>query len=760
MPITLRRTLIPAACVLTLILVGACRKPSAAEHTRRGNELFDKQDFSQAIIEYRTALQANPKLGATRLKLAEAYAKVKDLKNAMREYVRAADLLPANVEAQIRAGNVLLLARAFEDAKARAERAIAIDPKNTQAQILRGNALAGLKDLDGAMTEYQEAIALDPKQTDAYTNLASLQYAKGQREEAEATFKKAVDAAPQSLEARLALANFYWASQRTEESETVLKTAHALDPKHPMANRALGVFYLATKRSAEAEPYFVALNASKSTESTSLTLADYYTSVARYDDARRVLSELATHEASLATATVRLAAIDAREGQRAQALERIRGLLAKQPKHAAALFMSARLLLADGKRDEALTAAQAVVANEPASQTAAAAHQLAGGIHAATDHLDDAIKSYEEVLKLQPRPYTASLALARLHLMKGAVDKSFTYTQQALAIQPDNPDAKAFLVRVQVGRGELAKAIEEVAALEKAYPTVSTVYNLKALTQLASKQTEAARASYAQALQLTPQDREALAGLSRLDVATGHAREATTRVDARLTEPSPDASTLLMAARTYGAAGDLEKMEKTLRRAIDADPARLQAYGLLAQLYLRQNRLPEAEKNYREVIARNPRSVSASTMLGMLYYQQGRLQEAEKEYQRILAVDAGAAVAANNLACIYLDANRSMDEALQLAQTAQQRLPDEPHVNDTLGWIYFKKNMLPKAIEHLEASVKKLPKDATVQYHLGMAYKQSGNWEKARLSLTEALTLKPDFEGAADAKKALTVIGT
>ena len=40
-----------------------------------------------------------------------------------------------------------------------------------------------------------------------------------------------------------------------------------------------------------------------------------------------------------------------------------------------------------------------------------------------------------------------------------------------------------------------------------------------------------------------------------------------------------------------------------------------------------------------------------------------------------------------------------------------------------------------------------------------MAYYQTGQWDKARQSLKRALTLKPDFDGSVEAKKALTTIG-
>jgi len=146
-------------------------------------------------------------------------------------------------------------------------------------------------------------------------------------------------------------------------------------------------------------------------------------------------------------------------------------------------------------------------------------------------------------------------------------------------------------------------------------------------------------------------------------------------------------------------------------------------------------------------------------MLAMLLEGQGRMAEAEKEYRHILALEPQAAVAANNLAWIYVAGNRNLDEALQLAQTAHQALPADVQVTDTLGWIYVRKNMASRGVEQLEACTRKMPKDALFQYHLGIAYMKTGKYDKATQSLKQALSLEPDFEGAADARKALTTMG-
>jgi len=750
------RQLIAVLAIATCAV--ACSRRNAAEHARRGQTYYEGQRYSEAALEFRTALQQDPKLGDVRLKLADTYVQLHDARNALREYVRASDVLPNSVEAQIKAGQLLLLARQFEDAKTRADRAIALDAKNADAQILRGNALAGLKNFDAAMSDYQDAIALDPKQPTAYDNLAMLQLVQGKRDEAEASFKAAVQAAPMSVPAHLALANFYWSVGRRDDAESVLKETVGINRDDPTANRALGLFYLASNRVADAEPYFVALTRSNSDEAA-ITLADYYIVANRHDEARTILRERAKNPKVFATASIRLASLDAMENDRAGAQRLLRDVLEKEPKNPAALLLSARVSIANGKRDEAKTSAQAVVTNEPASAAAAMAWQLIAQIETSSDRFEDAIHAYDEVLKLQARPYGAVMGLATLYLMRADTDKASSYAQQALTMRPGDPEATSILVRADLVHADVAKATADLAPLQKAMPNAVGVVKLAALIQLASNKPDLARASYERVLKTNPNDAEALEALLTIDLRGGRARDAAARMDARLKEATPTVPLLALAASAHEASGDAEGAEMLLRKAIDLDPDRLTAYSRLGALYVRQNRLADAIEKFRQVSSRNPKSVSAATMVAVLLEVQGKSAEAEKQYQQVLGIDSHSPVAANNLAWIYVASDRQLDEALQLAETAYRTLPEDPDVNDTLGWILYKKKMATRATPYLEKAASKHPNDPAPHFHLGMAYVDEGQFDKARSSLQRALTLKKDFDGAADARKALAMTG-
>ena len=224
-----------AISLLAALSVSCSRDPELAkrEYLASADQFVKQGKVKEAIIQYRNALVQDPRFGEARFKLAEAYAQDGDALRAAREYVRAADLLPKDVQAQLKAGRILLLSGQFEDAKTRAHGALAIDRKNVEAQILLANALAGLRDIDGGIEEIQEAIRLDPENSLGYVSLGAITQTAGRWAEAEAAFKKAVEADSKSVPAYLALANLYWAARKPAETALALQQAYKLAPTTP-----------------------------------------------------------------------------------------------------------------------------------------------------------------------------------------------------------------------------------------------------------------------------------------------------------------------------------------------------------------------------------------------------------------------------------------------------------------------------------------------------------------------------------------------
>ena len=724
-----------AIAIAGLLLSGCAADPQ--EHLARGKTYLAQKKYEEAIVELRTAIQADSKLVPARLALADAYTASGNGNEALRETIRAADLAPQDAEIQLRTAKLLLFAQAYDDARARAERVVALSPKNVDAHIVLGNALAGLSELDRAIAQFEEAMKVDSTSAEPYIGIGAVQVTKRQSAEAEQTFLRAVAVEPSSMRAQLALAHFYWASQQFDKTEAALKTALSIEPSNLTANRAMAAFLVSTRRLPEAEPYFVAIAKHSPTSSTIGMLAQYYATVGRKAEARKVLTGLATRPDAYSDATVRLARMDLADGDRAAAASRVKDVLSHDARHVEALVLSATLLFDDGKYEQASKAIASALA---VNNDYAPAHELAGRIHLVTDGPATAIKSFEEALRTQPNSIRPLIYLARIHLDAGAPDTSLRYAEQALALRPASVDARVLVARSYLTKGDAARARPIIAELEKGMPAVAMVHNLSAALSVATRRPDAARASYEKARKLDPQDLEPVAGLLELDFTAARPAEATSRVESLLSHRR-DEPALLLAARTYARAGNGTHAESLLIEAIGKNPNRLSNYAELGQLYTHERRLDDAVGQFERMRQRDPKSLTASTMLGLIHERRGDVTAAEREYLRALSIEGRAVIAANNLAWLYVSSNRNLDKALEFAQIAHQQVPGDAQIEDTLGWIYVRKNLPATGIPYLESSAGKLPKDATVQLHLGTAYVQAGHPDKARTALTRALSL-------------------
>ena len=92
----------------------------------------------------------------------------------------------------------------------------------------------------------------------------------------------------------------------------------------------------------------------------------------------------------------------------------------------------------------------------------------------------------------------------------------------------------------------------------------------------------------------------------------------------------------------------------------------------------------------------------------------------------------------------------NLDEAVRLAQGVVQKNPNVAGFIDTLGWVYYKKNLHTAAVEQLrkavsineaEARATNSSPSATYHYHLGMALKGKGDKDESRRELETAIRL-------------------
>ena len=350
------------------------------------------------------------------------------------------------------------------------------------------------------------------------------------------------------------------------------------------------------------------------------------------------------------------------------------------------------------------------------------------------------------------------MALAKLHLAAGRSDTSVSLAQEAVALDPKNLQARLTVVRGLLTRKELSRAETELAVLRKQYPTSPSVHALSGVLSGAKGNQAEAKNHFERAMELDPKSIEALRGLVAVDLASRRTAEARGKVDARLADDGKNVAVLVLAAQTYASTGDLARAEGFLRQVLTVDASYLEAYSALAQIYVKQGRLNEALSEFDEVAKRQTKPIAALTFAGVILQGQGKADQARDRFSRALELDPDATVAANNLAWLYAESGERLDAALQLALRAKARLPDSPEVDDTVGYVHYKRNSAAQAIPFFERSVKAAPNNATYHFHLGLALAKANDPTRARQHLTRALELKADFDGANEARALLRTL--
>jgi tetratricopeptide (TPR) repeat protein len=323
---------------------------------------------------------------------------------------------------------------------------------------------------------------------------------------------------------------------------------------------------------------------------------------------------------------------------------------------------------------------------------------------------------------------------------------------------PRNLTARIVLARGLMMRNDLLQAASILSELLTAAPDNADVHAAMGFLQLLKKDRTYARKEFERAFVLDEFQLEAVAGLSTLDVSSGRGDDARARLEGLIARAPQNTGLALAAARVFSSMKEFKRSEELLVNAIDLNSTLLVAYSMLGQMYVSQGRLDEGRQRFQQLADRERRGIGGLTMVGVIEQMQKQDAAARGTFERVMQLDARAPVAANNLAWMYVQSNENLDMALQLAQTAKSGLPQSPDVDDTLGWVYYRKGLLPQAITALSRSVELQPSNPSYQLHLGLAYAKSGDKPRARRALETALKLDPAFDGAAEATAAIATL--
>lgn len=637
------------------------------------------------------------------------------------------------------------------------------EPKPALGPGLReADRLLGEGQPAAALTRYQAALQEPPK-GHAQRGIGLSYEALGQREPALQAMEAAKKSLPEDPVVRLALCRLYIAANK--QAEALAEAQHVFE-HHPDNLTALIMLGALAQSPEQVQKALDRLESWRSDPTQKrVAVAELY--VALWDlwmrkgdanAARDTLKQAATAPIGNPDAAILMTSTYVGLGHRLAAEQLLLAVVRAEPKRADAqrrlAFLATDLdhyAVADRaldtftsdprKLDETILRAKVNVALEqagsvieelrdriargdvdhPSPERRAQLQYWLGKALAQTGDLAGAKLALAAAIELWPEMTPAHLALAELRLRDRELDTAIAGLDAVIVKQPDAADLHGLLGSAHMTKGDYVRAEAAFRRRAELTPKDATGAHLIGVALKAQGKNAEAQAEFQRALTLDPAAIDPLEALASM----------------LLSQHKP------------------EEAEALHQHAVAAVPGRIEAWIAFARFYLRVNNNTRASAVIQQALRQAPEHVGALGEAAQIALRVGDYAQAEQLSVRLLAVRPSFVPALNNLAVLYDEHLNQPDKALEAAQKAHELAPNDPHIQDTLGWILHRRGQPQRAVELLRQSATQLDKNAVIHFHYGMARIGSGERDAGKAELQKALKLDPTFQGAAEARAAL-----
>lgn len=255
------------------------------------------------------------------------------------------------------------------------------------------------------------------------------------------------------------------------------------------------------------------------------------------------------------------------------------------------------------------------------------------------DHYDNAIKAYQEVLKIDPEDQDAHYNLGNVYYEKGMEDpiffeKAIAQYRRALQCNPSDMKSHNNIADCLLRLGQVDKAKSEIDKVLKVDPNYAPA--ICTLSELHSHEGchQEAIAGFKRIVALDPEKNHVLHKYASQKLIEEYTRLLKTSIDR--TEVRFE---LGLAYKDLGIAYHdrvlIGKARDEFRKALEIGPAQVEFHIELAECYLKLNNTDLALMEAEAALAMSPDSVQGHCLLGEIYVQVGDRELAQLEFNAI-----------------------------------------------------------------------------------------------------------------------------
>lgn len=697
-------------------------------------------------------------------------------------------------------------------------KALALEPWNVPARLELIQRYASGKQLAKAETHLAELRKHAPEHMGGHYLDALVAFHAGRNQEAYGKLQPVVQALPDVLPARLLAGTVCWTLGKREEAQKHLNAVLSINPNHALAQRLMAATLLQAGELDKAKVLLASLKDAAGDPLSASLRGSLALRQGDYADAKRQFEQVIRAQPGSLGNFLELAASEQGLGN----LQGVIDALEKAAELDQTFTSDQRLISAyiRAKRfDEAL---QAVSGMARKNVPMAMLHNARGLVHTARQDLRQARAEFEKALAADPKFMGAVTNLANLDILDKNYKLAASRYENLLKATPDNTNAwiaLAFIANLQNDIPAIRSHLEKAKRADpgNAEPRVMLVHYLLnqnkpdlALTEAKEALAATGNASFRELIGLAytaigdrnsahdtflrwahdnPDSATALTRLGEAQAAMGQRKEALRTLDRALAvQPGNKAAQthkmnlLVQDGRTKDAlriAKELQSRDPNEAMGYVGEASALEAdkkYSEAARLYVKgaklagQGRLlnraaaaymaagnaSEAINVLTQWLHANPTDRAVRHALAEQLGKGGRHQEAVGQYRLLLKSQPQDAVAYNNLAMQLLELKDTA--AVEAAEQALRLSPDNPLLQDTLGWVLLHNGQGKRGIELLKKAVDKAPEILEIHWHYASGLVAVGNPVLARFELERLINRGKPFPQEQEARKLLASI--